>query len=486
MILVDSKIHEMGTRRTRLKHSPDVFLKARDMYKQYSEIRSEWISVTDENGKHLYYLHWRKNGDIQYINETLPADAMWDYDPMDVDLDLTLLMRADVFLFEQLDEYTYTIATIIRRELPDKFLFFLDKNASFFFEEGDCLHIINSIAEFYNRFYYFAKKSLMYITSQPLVVLNMNADDTFSKRYNAMEVMESIFWKTERLSFGELHPEKIFYLIRNPVSFEGLGDVIRYVANRIAMVKKKRGNIMPVVDIGTWGDGNQFDKNGGNIWTMFFRQPSRVPLEEVYQSKNVILAKMQQFVLNPYVREELVFMDWKVFMKYVSFKPEVLDRLQKGYGEIFREVAGERILGVVGRGSDYTSSKVAGVVRKPVAPEGFLDNIRSQMKEKDFDKLFLATEDQGIFDLFMESDLKDKILSVPQKRIDYNDERNKDKLLSDIYAEIEWDGYENTMDYLLVLFCLSKCNALVSTTNCGAFNCAVGLNGGKYEYAFYY
>ncbi len=144
------------------------------------------------------------------------------------------------------------------------------------------------------------------------------------------------------------------------------------------------------------------------------------------------------------------------------------------------------MLAVVGRGSDYTSSLVDGIVRKPITPEEFLEEVKRLVKEKNFDGIFLATEETRIFNLFKNSELGDRMVSVAQKRIDYEDERFKDKLLSDIYAEMDRDGYKDTLDYLLILYCLSKCDALVATTNCGAYNFPVGLNAGKFEFAYYY
>ncbi len=487
MISVDSKIPEMKTRRICLRHSENVFLEARDLYSNHPAVRNEWISVLDEEGNHLYYLNWNKNEDVPYIGYTIPPDDLWDYDMESPDLDLALLERAQVFIFETLEEYTHAIATIIRRELPDRFLFFLDPDAEMFFEEGDCVHRIDSVADFYNRYGYFARKSIMYIRSDRRVALETDAQKVYQKRYNSIQVMVSLFWKTKKISFGDLHPEKTFYLIRNPITFEGFVDVVRYSLFRISMLKKKRGNIIPVMDLGEWGDGNQFTREGENIWTMFFEQSVNIPLEEVYQSRNVIVSNMAQFALNPYLEEEIVFADWKVLMDGVlRFKPEVLSFLKENQQKIFEKAAGKRVLGVVGRGSDYTSSQVDGIVRKPLTPEAFLENIIRIAAEKNFEYVFLATEETRILNLFLNSELSGRVLSVPQKRIDYEDERYRDKLLSDIYAEMERDGYQDTLDYLLVLYCLSRCDALVATTNCGAYSFPVGMNAGKYEFAFYY
>lgn len=487
MITIDSKIPEMKTRRLSIAHGEDVFLRARNMYAANPPIRKEWISVLDEDGKHLYYLNYQKNEDVPYIGYSLPADDLWDYDIDHVDLDLSLLERAQVFLFEKIEEYTYAIASILRKYLPDRFIFFMDRDARFFFEEGDCVHFIDSYADLYNRFGYFVKKGIMLVRSATLVPLDIDPVKVLQKRYSSIQVMESIFWKTNKVSFGDLHPEKTFYLIRNPITFEGFVDVVRYSVYRMSMLKKKRGNIIPVIDLGEWGDGNQFTKDGENIWTMFFNQNTNIPLEEVYKSKNVIIADMAQLALNPFLSEEISFQDWKELLKgKFGFKPEIQKSLDEKQGELFKDYQGKRMLAVVGRGSDYTSSLVDGIVRKPIMPEEFLEEVKRLVMEHNFDGIFLATEETRIFNLFKNSELGDRMVSVAQKRIDYEDERFKDKLLSDIYAEMDRDGYKDTLDYLLILYCLSKCDALVATTNCGAYSFPVGLNAGKFEFAYYY
>ena len=122
----------------------------------------------------------------------------------------------------------------------------------------------------------------------------------------------------------------------------------------------------------------------------------------------------------------------------------------------------------------------------PIGGPALLEKVRTLLRENSFDKVFLATEDAEIFRLFMESDIRDEILYVPQERIDYSREENTDKMLSDIYAQKERDGYVETLKYIGILTLLSERDALVSTVNCGAFKFAVGLNDHRYEFANVY
>ncbi len=467
-----------------LKHSPAVFDEARKIYRENESLRNEYIRVDSQENQPLYLLHWETNYGI-FHPEMVYINEFWTYGLEDDGMDFELIERGQVFLLETFDEYTYHLARVIRKYFPDKFIFFLDPKAALFFRNSDCLHILTSCADFYNRYKYFIRKSIFWINSDK--EFQFDSRIMVEKRYSCLHFMSGIYWSTNRVCLGDLHPDKTFYLIRNELGMEGLVDMIKFALFRAAMAKNKKGRLIPVIDQGGAGDRNQFDGGSGeNVWTMFFEQLTDIPIQEVYRSKNVILAQERQLFFNPYVLEYTYFSDWSVlFKEYLRFNAPTKAFIRKLEEEILPENPG-RILGVIGRGTDYNSSQTEGYLGVPLTGEMILEKVEGLMETHGFDSVFLATEDVRVFDVFMQSALKDKIFFVPQNRIDYNDARYNDKYLVDIYAQQERDSKYETLKYITILDMLSKCNALVATVSCGAYRFAEALNDHKYEFAIAY
>ncbi len=101
--------------------------------------------------------------------------------------------------------------------------------------------------------------------------------------------------------------------------------------------------------------------------------------------------------MNPYFTA-FIFSNQRTELKYGSelqYTDEVQDFISQTLASVF-PAEKKRILAVVVRGSDY---------------------------------VFLATEDQAYPDLFLRSELKDRLLCVRLDRGDYTGEENRNKLL---------------------------------------------------------
>lgn len=90
-----------------------------------------------------------------------------------------------------------------------------------------------------------------------------------------------------KMSFGEKNEDKIFYVIRpRKNSVEGLMALLFYVIQQIGYAEKN--NYIPVVDFKNYK--TQYNIADENAWECFFEQISNYSLDEVYQSKNVVLS----------------------------------------------------------------------------------------------------------------------------------------------------------------------------------------------------
>lgn len=473
MIKLHKEISKLEKYERILWHNDNVFDLAREIF-HTSEVREKAIAVENEEREVLYYLVYEPN----QVNELDYVDDFWNYDIFDEDIDFELLDRAQVYIFLEFEEYTYQIARIIQRRYQDRDIFFTDSKAGLFFNESDSVHIVSSINDIYNDYRSCISKSIMTIDSKKEFLHNTMR--FIIKRYRSLSVMTSLFWKCcNRVTWGDKNPDKVFYLIKNTLDAGGMADLIKFTLYRAVMAEEK--HLIPIVDLSVKGDNNQFNNGDGtNVWTMFFEQLTDIPLEEVYNSKNVILSVDKLDIFNPYILEKHYFTDHKfMFKKYLRFNKNVSEYIDDLYSQKMPKNQ-ERILGVIGRESDYTAEK-SRWVPKPLEQESFLKEVMEAKERWKCKYIFLATEDKNVYDLFMKSDLADSIIAVDQERIDYSDEKNKNLFLSEIKIRDKMNGYADNLRYLGILWLLSKCNSLISTCECGAFQCAVAFNNGKYE-----
>ena len=458
-----------------LRHNENIFDQARELFYSFPENVYSCIPVIDASGAFIYYL----SNELNQVSEQDYVSNFEQYDIKDPHIDYELVSRGDVFLFSKFEEYSYQIARIILDKFPDKYVFFLDPTADMFFTDSPHLHILNSIHDFYLQYKNLLHKSIFLVHSEK----NFSHDYTrfVTKTYSSLEIMTSLFWACDIVSYGEKNPEKTFYLIKNPLENGGLADLIKFTLFRIAMISQKPRHFIPVIDL-SLKDDNQFNRgNGDNAWTYFFDQLTDIPLEEVYQSKNVIISNNQLELFNPYVQEQAYFIKWTdMFQRYLKIN----DTTQKYIEEMYTSIIpnkNERIMGVIGRGTDYNCSRGRWVTT-PMEPNSFLNQVIQLFSAWECSAIFLATEDAEMFKVFMESPLKDQIIYVDQERVDYSDPRNKDLFLAEIKKRNHTDGYMDNLRYFGILYILSKCTSLISTCHCGACNTAFALNGGKYEH----
>ena len=480
----------------RLMLGDDLFRQARNLFRDTPELRGQCIPVSSPDGDPLpFAVAWKRN-----LSTDLPEDMLermpfyvsdfWDYDPESTHLDFDFVERGQVFIFEDLEEYSYTAACLIQAWYPDRYIFFKDPLARYFFRETELLHVIRDDAELCRWFHYLIPYSIYSFSSEvfginPSIMDIYTPEQFLSKRYLTLDLMTSLFWLSGIQSYGDLHPDKIFCVIRNPLGMEGLGDMLRYCIYRAEVVSQKGGNLVPVIDLSVPGDGNQFNGgDGSNVWTMFFRQICPIPLEEVYRSRNVIAVQDHLLSMNPYIQEQIYFDDLSALMEsWVHYSDTTRDYVERLYADTIPN-PDERVLGVVGRGSDYNIPSMEGILNRPAGPEALLDRVRQLIAEHGFQRVFLATEDETVFRTFMTSELADRICSVDQPRISFK--AGEEKFLVDVYKEENRDGYRDNLRYLGIIHILSRCNALLSSTNCGAHRLAIGFNHHRYEFTEVY
>ena len=138
--------------------------------------------------------------------------------------------------------------------------------------------------------------------------------------------------------------------------------------------------------------------------------------------------------------------------------------------------AGSKMLGVIGRGTDFNNPGVAALHTLPLGPDGIVDKAREMYEQGGYDYIFLATEDQKVFDTFMASDLKEKTKHIEQNR--YAIDASKE-LLHTKYLEASETGKRNGFleaeKYLSILEMLRTCDGIMASTDCGAVDYAMAM-----------
>ena len=136
------------------------------------------------------------------------------------------------------------------------------------------------------------------------------------------------------------------------------------------------------------------------------------------------------------------------------------------------------MLGVLIRGTDYTSQKPSGHPIQP-DPEEMLDITDNMMKTYGYDEIFLASEDKGVLQKF-EKKFGKKLHYADCRRVS----ECKDRWLEDVLAEEEVDIELWNMNYVLSVYILSKCRALAAGRTSGAVGALVMSEG--YEHTFFW
>lgn len=470
----------------KLPAGENVFLEARDFYYAHPEMEEDPITVINGDGAPIFQLLFEQNkggGEIAMKAKMSPSSDFRGYTYDTEGLDFTMVERAEVFVFPEIEEYTYAVAKIIAKKFPEKELLFTDEKARYFFGAESSVKILAQTAAEKLRSDH-PDKVMTVVSEEDFLITR---DTIRDMTYNSVQMMNGLFWLKETACYGEENPEKQLVLIKSHLGHEGLAGVLRYVLNKLEVIQNSGRELYPVVDLGIYGEVNQFcGGDGSNVWDMYFEPVSEFSVEDVYNSKNVLLAYDGMKTKNPYLYEQDILADYPhLIKKYLRVKKEVLASCKKQYESVVPEGV-KRYIGVVGRGSDYNmqlSGNLQNYLMRPLSGTEILEKTRALFETGGYDGIFLATEDNQVFDIFMASDLKDKLFFVEQERITYDPTDTSKRFLADIYKEEkERDGYAENLRYLGIIYILSKATALLSTTLCGAAKMAWGFSESGFEY----
>ncbi len=272
-------------------------------------------------------------------------------------------------------------------------------------------------------------------------------------------------------------PEMTFYCIRRKGDFAGLFSYVLIVLEKLETAEKE--GWIPVVDMMRTINSYLYKREVGfvNSWEYFFEQPAGYDLKSIRKCKNVYLSDIQIScaVDEGVFTDEYVLKKWSgLYHKYIKLNIKTKNHIDDIYQELFYQ--SNRVLGVLCRGTDYLNAPHLHPIQPE--PQRVIQDARKLMKEHALDKIFLATEDKSIYNLF-QREFEHDLITVNCIRYDGKEEitqRNNRR---------KNDKYIQGLDYVTTIYLLARCTGLLCGNTNGALAACI-INAGKYEFTHFY
>lgn len=304
----------------------------------------------------------------------------------------------------------------------------------------------------------------------------------------------------KKVSYGDKNPDLTFYVIRPYYFLEPNEFIYRNVANLLtqyyyALQKLSyavENKWIPVIDWQNYGmmpHAENYAVNGTtNSWEYYWSQPSEYSLEEVYQSKNVILStrNIGQYGYIPNCAMQPPFSKYATNLadkcpQYAQLIPlnEITQQyVNEAYKKLFPEE--KRVLGVVVRGASYGRVGTPNHSHpKQASMNELINSVKRYCEEWNMEYVFFVNEMEELVDV-MKNEFGDKLIVLPRQR-DHLDRPADGITENPLYA----DGcrYQTNLDYVTEVALLSKCNALLGSMSSGA-RTALIWNDNNYEHVY--
>ena len=285
----------------------------------------------------------------------------------------------------------------------------------------------------------------------------------------------------KKISFGQKNQDKTVYIVK-PDYQDGVEGLLSLLYKQILYIDfAKRKGYVPFVD---WKNyKTQYYDGKNNTWDFFFKQPSELMEEDVYQSQNVYLSGWTFKTINPnnlfesdvFRSKEVRNLSGKILRENLEFNEDVLNIVDLEA----RNLQIEKCIGVYIRGTGYVKLKPSGEYVQPSVNQ-------MKCKIREFENkykapIFLVTEDGNIFDE-LKNEFGDMIKLVSFDTFIRNYE-GKDVLSKS--NVLEKDKKSRGQKYLAKMILLSRCRYLITSITQGSKFSYI-LNDGKYvdEYVF--
>ena len=306
-------------------------------------------------------------------------------------------------------------------------------------------------------------------------------------------IMYHLLYRERKRRFGSLNPDKTFYVIRGVASSSkfyigvdlNLLANYSYVISHLLYAQEKEW--IPVIDQQNYPVYNteEFPVNGTtNAWEYYWRQPDPgYTLEEVYQSRNVVLSRRWWYAPgNPEYdvkkhQDRAVVQRFHALTEQIPLNEETWAFCQACRDKTFPSKG--TILGVSMRNGGHAEHSAYRAPGHPIQPdrEQLLDLVRRRKEEWGMDYVFLATEENANVEWFRAA-FGDQLLVMDRER--YNGWH--------IYTKEDPNPlyqagkkHLTALNYLAEMELLAACDGLISSITSGV-RYAIFRNGGRYSH----
>lgn len=304
---------------------------------------------------------------------------------------------------------------------------------------------------------------------------------TGCKRY-----IDSYNWCHDHMRFnlfGSISSGKMPYILRRREAEVGLFSCFITILGGIAYADSE--GFIPVVDMKNYPNTYLYPDEVGhvNAWEYYFEQPGGISLEDALSCRKYILSKNTIYysrirqTAEAFSNKDGCLDYWRaICRKYIRFKPAVIERLERMKAKYF----GRKILGLLVRGTDYTYLKPS---QHPIPPtaEQAIAKAHEAMRERDFDSVYLATEDKKIVAKFQKA-FGDKLILPEADYVDYD--YDNPRVLASIDVKRENDKYLRGLEYLVSMLFLSHCAGFITSGTSGSAGVMCLSEGFEYLYFF--
>lgn len=309
------------------------------------------------------------------------------------------------------------------------------------------------------------------------------------------EEWEKKYYNGKINHFGEKYPDKTFAVIQcgDETSNTGLFGLfisfVREISNAL-----KLGHI-PVVDMKnfcTIYHDNWEQVGKVNTWELFFKQPyPQYHIEDVENASKVTYAEKRckpkdqedrlakKVVYDMQLRKEY----HDIYRKYMQPSDQVAEEYQHVFKKIFapfRE-AGERILGVSIRGTDYVALKPYLHEIQP-AKEEVAEKIREAIKEWGIDRIYVNSDEEKSIS-YIKDAFPGMVFSMDYQRFDSYYEKPAGTI-GTIRFNRGNDAYHRGADYLVSTLLLADCDCFIGSVNGCCIATLIMTEGFWQEYIF--
>ncbi len=310
--------------------------------------------------------------------------------------------------------------------------------------------------------------------------LNLRQKLSFFRAY-----FDNSFGDEIRITGGKTNSDKTFFVIRRKGEKIGLFSMYITTAGWIKYAIEK--GYIPVIDMCNYKNNYIETSQIGriNAWEQYFDQPMGYGIEEAYQSKNLILSGL--FVLDERPNDSMRFLEnqngeaaqWrKITHSYMKVKGDLWEEVFDEFS-LLAEKDGKRakVLGVSLRGTDYIRLRPKHHPIQP-EPEDVVKDIEKAMEEWNCKKIFVATEDKGILELFR-THFGEAFLTNDRSYVDYQG----GAICNIEEAHID-NAYLMGKGYLASMIMLTLCDCLIAGRTSG--NAGIVAMGDGWEHSFFY